>query len=360
MALTDPVSLGVLGIAAVTAAIAGWLEVPRRPALDAERWFKATFATLLRGRVEASGGDAAAWEAAVDRFIRYHPVGRFPERKLLNPAADPPGAWLDGERALHEALLQRRGIGERVAWLYRDDPVGAAARRADPEELGPAYRLGRAAGADLGWDAVAAWGAGDTRLAERLLQRLGARWAVCAEGAPLASALAREVGAVSVEAWSAFDPGPDGRWVLVCGGDAVADLLAKLVEAPGLRDRVVAVVSLGGAILGRSDVGEGPRSATVREDWMAQWYGQEHLDTEVVRLTPYMSVQWFDDSTAPPGVEGVPMQAARFPPPSPQQARVETIESVDLGPVPNDPELPFDLVARALLAVVCGWVDARR
>ena len=92
---------------------------------------------------------------------------------------------------------------------------------------------------------------------------------------------------------------------------------------------------------------------------MGRWYSQEHLDTEEVRLTPYMALQWFDRSASVPGTARQPMAWARFPSPAWHGTDVATIESVDLGALPR-PGGPDDaLVAKALLFGVAGWVAQR-
>src|SRR5690554_2298026 len=138
--VTDPLSIAIAAAAAITAFVAGWVQWPRAPDLDGERWFKVALATLLRGEAEARGGTAEAWEAQVVRFVPYHPAGRLPERKVTNPvAARLPGAMQPGERALLEQLARRHTVQERWRWMYDEDPVSLDARLDDPVELGPAY-----------------------------------------------------------------------------------------------------------------------------------------------------------------------------------------------------------------------------
>ncbi|MEZ4242105.1 MAG: hypothetical protein R3F59_39310, partial [Myxococcota bacterium] len=135
--------------------------------------------------------------------------------------------------------------------------------------------------------------------------------------------------------------------------------LGALADAADLRDQVVAVLSIGGVIGGRTDE-EGPLGEAARRDWLGAHFNQLDLDTEVVRMTPYFAVQWLARGVWPPGAEGLPLQASRFPDPATEATLVETIEVVDLGPLPADRPLPLDLVARALVAVVLGWVRSRR
>ena len=97
---------------------------------------------------------------------------------------------------------------------------------------------------------------------------------------------------------------------------------------------------------------------TAREDWVEAWFRHQHLDSEVVRLTPYMSVQWLDRSQNPPGAAGLSIANARFPP-VPEEP-IETIEVVDLGLLPAREGIPAAQVARALWLVATCWVLSRR
>jgi hypothetical protein len=146
--------------------------------------------------------------------------------------------------------------------------------------------------------------------------------------------------------------------VVVVGEEAgVASVLRVLAGNADLRDQVVAVASVGGVVGGRTDE-EGLFGEAARRDWLAAHFTQTGLDTDVVRLTPYLAMQWLDRAAWPPGVPGLPLQNARFPEPGAEGATATTIEAVDLGPLP--PDAPADLVARALIAVVAGWVATRR
>jgi len=355
---------GALGVlAAALAAWIIWVQWPQPPTLDGERWFKVALATALRGVVDGSGGDVGAWEAALARWVPYHPAGRAPERKVSNPVvAVLPGAALPGEVALVEALAQLREPSARWARLY-DDPAAREVLLADPADLGSDYALD--------WDGLAAWAAGG---AGPDLARVGARWVL------LEGRLDRLVGPSLLPALAAvladpvripFDPeglgselrallvGADVRLVLVGEEAAVAALLRVLVDAGDVRDQVVAVVSLGGVIGGRTDEA-GPFGGQACADWLHARFTQRDLDTDVVRFTPYFSLQWLDQSHWPPGVPGLPLQASRFPEPSAEGATAVTIEAVDLGPLPAHAEAPLGAIARALVAVVSAWVVKRR
>jgi hypothetical protein len=376
--LTDPVSLGLAALAAALAAGVTWVQLPRTPHLEGERWFKLTLATLLRGKVEQQRGEAADWEREVRELVPYHPAGRWPERKISNPVAHAlPSAALPGEHALLEALAARSEPAARWAWLYDEDPAGLDARYSDPAELGPEYdwsELGQGAS----WDTLAAWGTGDTTFRTALLRAVPARY-VLFEGRPDKRAGPSVLDAMVSELEAAGQPAVRVPWgqtaqaseqvrgvcpqlsdraVLVAEEAAVIELLRVLQQDAELRDRVSAVVSVGGVIGGRTDE-PGPYGEATCQDWLGAHFTQNELDTELVRLTPYMAVQWLDRRAWPPGVPGLPLAHSRFPEPR-SDVPIDTIESVDLGPLPADRPVPVELVARALLAVVGGWVHSRR
>ncbi|MEQ1502827.1 MAG: hypothetical protein ABMB14_11385 [Myxococcota bacterium] len=373
MQLLDPVSLAIALVAAVVAVAIGYVQWPRPPTLDGERWFKLTLCTLLRGRLDAAGATADAWEREVVRIVPYHPAGRLPERKWSNPvAAAVPGIALPGEHALLEALAREPDPARRIAVMYDTDEAGLAARFSDPSDLGEAYDY-RQLGPGASWDALAAWGAGDRTFADAALRSLGARWVTVAgradrlAGPSVLDAIAAEVpDTVAIRrgddvsaAIRAVVTGPGVRLVLVAEEAAAIELLRLLADAADLRDQVVAVVAIGGVIAGRPDE-DGPLGETACRDWLAAHLNQVDLDTDVVRRTPYFAVQWLDRASWPPGARGLPLQASRFPPPEAVSGVPDTIETVDLGPLPSDRDLPVELVARALVAVVCGWVRSRR
>ncbi|MEM6925835.1 MAG: hypothetical protein AAF602_02815, partial [Myxococcota bacterium] len=94
-------------------------------------------------------------------------------------------------------------------------------------------------------------------------------------------------------------------------------------------------------------------------DWMQGNFRTKTLETDVVRLTPYFALQWLDRSVEEPGIVGLPLASMRFPEPE-HDASAQTVEVVDLGPLPADDGLPLDLVARALVVCVSAWVASRR
>jgi hypothetical protein len=363
----------------VAAGIA-WVQWPRPPELDGERWFKLVLATLLRGRSDAAGQNAEAWAKTVLELVPYHPAGRFPERKISNPtAAVLPGAAQPGETPLVEALARRAEPAARWAWMYDEDDVGIAARLDDPADLGPAYDPATVLGADLGWDALAAWAAGDDRFREGLGRQLGATKWVLVEGRsrrlPRQSSVLPAIAAVVPDAvvvpfgaggeeslertLREVAPEVSDRLVLVGEEAGVTRMLRVIHDAADIRDQVVAVVSIGGVIGGRDD-DVGPYARAACQDWLAGSFVQRELETDVVRLTPYLAVQWLDRGAWPPGVYGLPLEAQRFPEPDAEGATATTVEVVDLGPLPADRNLDPALVARALVAVTTLWVSTRR
>jgi hypothetical protein len=380
--VTDPLTLGVAAAALGLSLSAGWLMLPRAPRLDGERWFKVMLATVLLGEIEARGGKDAAWLEAVIRFVPYHPAGREPEGKVRGPATwRPPGAWLEGEQALMEALTAEPDAQARFKRMYDLDERGIEARTADPHDLGPEYDPGRLLGPGGGWSELMAWGAGDERFAEALRRKLPVTWALVPghpdrpSGPDVLGAILGLLGdSTAPISWSGEDaeqaavavrdelqtlvPISANRVIVVAAADGVHVVLRALQGDPGLRDRVAAVVSVGGVVTGWPD-DPGPFGADAVGTWMAQHYTQRELDTEVIRLTPYLALQWLDRAQVPPGaLDGVPLQVRRFH--EPDHARVErAVEPVDLGPLPVDPELPLERVAQALVAVVACWVLSR-
>ncbi len=346
---------------------------------DGERWFKTLLVALIQGRVEAEGGDADDFDAQVIRFVPYHPAGRLPERKVTNPGLAITGPALDGERALCEALAALPTREARWARMYDEDETALAARLSDPAELGETYDPATVMGPDAGWEAVAAWGRdpssdGAQRLAEALARVLPARWVLVSgevQGAPsLLDAVAEVVGerthridgtAGPTAVARALDRLLDDATSLVLVGEerGLTWILNALPDNALLRERTVAVLAIGGVIGGRSDVSEGALSEAVRRDWVRGNFRTKALETDVVRLTPYLAVQWLDRQAETPGIAGLPLAAMRFPEPE-HDASARTIEVVDLGPLPADPELPRELVARALVTCVTAWVASRR
>lgn len=370
--MTDPVSVGLTVAAGALSAALLWLQRPVTPTLDPERWFKVALATLIRGEVERTGGDPAAFEARVRASVPYHPAGRTPERKVSNPAAAGlPGAALPGELALIEALGALPDAASRVARMYGDE-AGADVLLEDPVELGPDHDFARVLGPAATWDALAAWPASPA-FGEALRARLGATLVWLAGRAPhgpsLRAALAAITPVVEVP-WAERSPDdtaaalrqalgdPQARMVVFAEGEAALQLLRGLADAPDVRDRVAGVVSVGGAI-GGLEGEEGPYSAAAARDFLGAKFDQRTLETDLVRRVPYVALGWWDAAVWPPGLPGLPLHHQRFPPPGADDGP-EIVEVMDLGPLFPATMPPEDLVARALLAVVAGVVVSRR
>ncbi|MBN2801015.1 MAG: hypothetical protein JXX28_17890, partial [Deltaproteobacteria bacterium] len=345
-----------------------WVVLPRPPGLDEERWFKLMLATLLRGRVERDGGDVAAWEAAVLRFVPYHPAGRLPEEKALAPSTwSPPGPSLPGEVALLEALGRCADLPCRWARMYDQDTLGLEARLQDPLELGAAYRPDRWLGPGASWDDIAGWGAGEGPAARAIAGALPARWLLVpgtGVGPALLDVLARELGEGATKVERAALPAvlegvrPGERLVLVGEGEGIQGVLHALKADVGARDALAAVVSLGGVIRGWPE-GQGALAEGAVGDWLGAHFTQEGMDLEALRAVPWISLQWLDRGARVPGAGGLPLQAMRFPEPAPEPGGRRWVDPVDLGPLPVDPELPLELVARALIALTACASKAR-
>ena len=369
--MTDPLSSVLAGLFMGVALAAAWGHIARPPSLDGERWFKVLLASLMRGRSEQRGEDAETWASTVVECVPYHPAGRDPEAKVASPSTWRPAQPLqEGEAALMEQLARLETKAQRWQHLYQDSEEAIHARLSDPMDLGPDYDLGRWAGLSNGWDCVADWGGGSQMLGTTLLERVGARWILVRgrEAQPtgaLLSTLSEELGtwaapvvdAGDLDSLNASLDREPGRVVLVGEDVGALECLRILADRPALRDRVDAVLALSAPLAGVDD----PTSPYARArwtDWMAHWFGHAQLDTDCVRQTPYMSLQWLDPTVEPSGVVGLPLSEARFPPPG--EGPFPMVEVVDLGPllVSNPP--PPDLTAKALMGVVCGWVLARR
>ncbi|MFK7929451.1 MAG: hypothetical protein AB8H79_14745, partial [Myxococcota bacterium] len=151
--MTDPVTATIAGLSLVVLGAVSYLSLPRPPTLDGERWFKVWLATLLRGQVEASGGDGHEWISLTTRLVPYHPAGRRPETKVLRPEDPPQSPALPGEVELHAALAALPTHAERWARLYDLIDDAEPGHRQDPNTLGDAYNPATWLGPDASWDA---------------------------------------------------------------------------------------------------------------------------------------------------------------------------------------------------------------
>lgn len=358
--MTEPVAVAVAVLAAILWATASWLNRPSAPDFDAERWFKVLLATVLRGEVEAAGGDAGAWEARVKAVVPYHPLCRDADRLLGNPSAGVPvGAPRPGERPLIDALAALPAGRARWARLFETD-ASLDALLEDPAELGPAYDPARAIGPGMDWEAVAAIGTGDRRLVEALTRRLAARWLLIDGPGVAASpidALASALGAAAtIVQWTPDDlgrtlaahvPNASDRAVVVAVGDAVPWLMRALLAEPTLRDRTLAVLSIGGVVRGWPGR-PGVTGEASQTEWLEGKFRPDVLDTERARATPWIAMQWADPDAEAPSAAGLPVASQRFPVVA-DVAAVSAIDVVDLGVLPST--APPGPVSAALITI---------
>ena len=370
--------LAVAGMTFVGLLTLGWLAVPSNPDLDGERLFKAILVTLLRGEVEAAHGSVAEWEERVVRWVPYNPAGRFPESKLTAPSLHSlPGPALDGEQGLIEALSQCGSYDERLERMYDTDEAALEARLGDPDELGESYDPARTIAPAVSWDAIAAWGGGDDAVQRWVQIDDDLTWILVggrSDGIAMPSilsALAGELGdkalVLAVEhsdpegATAAIMAAAEGalstaahRLIFVGEEAGIQRILGALVASAPLRDRVLAVVSLGGVLGGLDE--EGPLSRAVLSDWMEAWFQHRSLDTEIVRYTPYICLQWLDRSTSPPGVAALPLVDSRFPEPNEDSTVPPAVQVLDLGPLWASESTPVVQIARSLRIFLAFWL----
>ena len=77
-----------------------------------------------------------------------------------------------------------------------------------------------------------------------------------------------------------------------------------------------------------------------------------------VLVVSFLALQWLDREASEPGAAGLPLASQRFPDPR-DDGVIATVESVDLGPLPSDPAIPVEQVARAAVAVTALWALTR-
>ncbi|MFT5680727.1 MAG: hypothetical protein ACI8RZ_001633 [Myxococcota bacterium] len=344
MALELVVELAAAGLAAWAA----WLSVPRPPALDWQRLFKTSLSIGLYGEVIAAKQDKTDWEASVAALVPYHPAARH-EPDLLaspDPAAIPTPA-LPGERALVESLVPLSTPVERYTRMFSDNEQTRDALLSDPTSLGAAFDPVAAIGVGATWEAISQWG---DPVRNGLTRKL-AHVVVVGVETDLAAVMAEQSGGRGIrleeegfiEALDAAMTSPADRIVFVAEGGGVSIILNAMHAHPGLRDRVLAVVSLGGDIA-QSDT---------QKEWMAEHFTQPAMDTELNRSTPYLSAVLVD-AADPLATDWA---GQRWPIPPPDRSGRTPIQPVDLGPLPAAwlTERP-DGLARALWVVLAFWL----
>lgn len=337
--MESAVELLVLGLGLAAA----WLSVKPSPELHWERLWKTLLATCIRGQVEAEGGDADAWWARLSA-VPFHPAGRDAYEKLFRPSLDRvPVPALPGEHALVERLCALPDPGSRYEFMFRQSEAAQDALMADPEGLGPAFRPSVAVPPAACWQDIAEWNADLQRAIARRLNEV----VVMVAGTPSASMKqvvphghCVELEAIEEAEFRRHLEHDHQRVMVVAGGDSVWPILQLLHRLPALRDRVLAVISLGSPILGEDS-----------RAWMAEHFQHQAFDTELNRRTLYMAVTDSGDSLRDASEQ-------RFPSPEVPPSGWSPIESVDLGPLPLEAQDPV-VLARALWVLLCYCVSTR-
>ncbi|MFT6817185.1 MAG: hypothetical protein ACJATT_000990 [Myxococcota bacterium] len=347
--MTDPISLTLAGTAAVVALVAGWFSLPGSPEVSEERWFKACLATLWMGVVEARGGDLDAWETEVVHGVPFHPWVGSVERWLTADIHTLPSTEA-GSAALLGALREQPSAHDRYQSLFHHDHTGRQARLSDPSDLGAAYDPSRLLGKGIGWDAVRDWGADEgAKLATALARAVPATWVVVGHDGRAPGVLDALVGLGAERAFEQENlsiellehaPTAADRLIVVATADSVAAVLRGLVERPDLRDRVLAVLSIGGDC-------QGPRHT----DWMGAHFTDEQMDLEAHRPLLFLALQWLDPALTPPGFDGLDVAHARFPVPERSGPQDRVVHAVDLGVLPPVSPVSTTAIAKALQLV---------
>lgn len=344
--------LGLWITSAGLALYAGWLTLPSAVALDWERLFKITLITQLRGEVQVSGGDDAAWLAAGRHRVYFNPAARALAARLEDPASSPiVTPALPNERALVEELIQTPGVEDRLAVIFgRGADEGLYE---DPMSLGPDWDLAGMLGVGADWDALAAWG--EPVIAALRRRNALTRWVVVGpSGDTLSDGLFDALREVLGEGRAArldplaIDPlcealaplieEPADRLIFIGVGEGAARVVAALGADASLRDRARAVVSVGGALGGE---------VAAR---LPSFFTHEGMDTELARLTPWWHLAFVTPGVSPPGDVDQPLAETAWPvPEAPPSGRL-ALEIVDLGVLPGPrAEYPPRLLARGLL-----------
>lgn len=322
---------------------ATWLSVRSSPELDWERLWKTALATCIRGQVEQAGGNQEAWWTRL-AVVPFHPAGRAAYDKIHRPSLSAiPVPALPGEQALVESLCGIDQPQARAEFMFRQSEAAQDALMSDPELLGPAYAPARAMPPRVTWTDIANWDAEVQRAIARRMHDvvvavIGMETQALTEAVPHGAIIAvEEVSADGLRAPLEHD---HQRLVILTHGDVVNEVTRVLHGEPLIRDRVLAVVSLGGEI-------QGPDNKT----WMDENFQHPAFDTELNRRTLYMAVS---DS----GPSFVDASTQCFPDPPVPPSGWAPIESVDLGPLPLDDQNP-EVMARALWVLLCFCVSTR-
>lgn len=371
-------AVGLIGLAA-------WLQRRRPPALEPERLFKTTLATLLQGGVEGELREGITqkesrlamerWADSVRRALFFHPSWREGWAKLDDPLRwDLPIPAGEGELALIEALRSLSPGKDRFECFLQGEHQSLLLE--DPTQLGAAYDPGRWLAPDLHWEHVAR---ANEPLERALARRLDALQILLVHGPELAAdALGVEAGFVKVLHTTRLElqgaplapqemervvakaleglRGPADRLALVGLGDSGLALVGAMAGSAELRERVTIVTLLGVPLLGIPEPPEGREELTeeAMKSWLKDNIRQETLDVELHRSTPWILLPRVRPDSIPAGDGRVPWRNQRMDePPWPPSGR-HPIRVVELGPLSADSEaLPAHLLAPALLML---WV----
>ena len=325
---------------AVGAAI---LSLRPAPPLDWEHLWKIILATVIRGEVEAAGGDQATWWDRLS-VVPYHPAGRDSPSKLIRASVDDlKTPALEGERALVERLAAIGSPADRWQSMYREDPHAQESLMQNPMELGQAYDPSAPLAPGVSWDGIAEWSAPvqaaiGRRLADVVVAVVGRDVKPMMDAAPHASVVA--VQDASEEGLLGLMSHPHQRLVLVVEGDAAFEMVQTLHCAPLLRDRVLVMLSLGGSFGGEE-----------RSGWLDAHFQHLQFDTEINRRTLYVAMTDM-------GSEDIHPRVQHFTVPEVPPSGWAPIEAVDLGPIPLSKQDPA-LFARALWVFLCFCISSR-
>lgn len=348
--------LGVGLLSLVVALLAGWLSLPRPPALDWQRLFKVGLSVLTAAEVEAETG--AADPSAVEEWRR-----RVLAAVLWHPEVVDAGAALRGFGPVGTGGGEERGWSRRLADLpdararlraLLDDEAGQRELFGDPAELGAEHDPATWLGANASWEHVAAWDEGLRAALRRrfqgvriVLDGLSPALSAALEEALEPSAFLRLPEPVEADEEAAaealFEPveavlaQPSDRLVLVAQGTAANRTLAAMIRGAGLRDRCLVVLLL---------------APTLRPEILAR-FDNEHLDTELKRSVPYLVLADLDFLA--PSVDA--LEAQRLPAPAPLPSGRAAVERIDLGVV-HLAGLPPRVLARGLLLLLATRLGA--
>lgn len=254
-----------------------WLSRPQPLPFDPARLFGFLVATRLRGEVEQAGGEVPAWEARL--------------------AAELPSG-------LHPGTLR-----------WTDDPA----------DLGPAFDPVARLGVDCTWDAVADWSAPVTAAVLRRLGEVPLVW-LGAPAVEIAVPTTTTLPARDDAAMERLLDRPDRRIVVAAAGRDAQGLLAWLHDAPGLRDRVRAVLLV---------------APELDSDWLAAHWGHAAFETELVHEVPFLVLR-------------ADAAGARLPDPTPAPNHRASLTPVDLGAVAVPSASVHGRALAALLAALAG------